>query len=97
MEKIKSKIMTYMTDNFKKLKPLYKVKKSTSKNKKYMVYVKGDNGKPKLLHYPQFRDKLGHYSHLDHNDKKRRDAYYKRHGPAKSKDTRKYWAHKILW
>ena len=91
-----------MTDNFKKLKPLYKPKKSTSKNKKYMLYVMGDNGKKKLIHfgdsrYPQYRDKLGHYSHLDHNDKKRRDRYYSRHGPATDKNTRKYWAHKILW
>lgn len=91
-----------MSDNFKKLKPLYKIKKSTSKNKKYMLYVLSDTGKKKLIHfgdsrYQQYKDKLGHYSHLDHGDKKRRERYYKRHGLASDKNTRKYWAHKILW
>jgi hypothetical protein len=77
---------------------LYEPFPSTRKTKKYAVYVKKD-GKPRLIHfgdrrYQQYRDKLGH---LDHNDKARRASYYKRHGPATSKDTAKYWAHKILW
>ena len=74
---------------------------SRAKNKKYSVYVLKD-GKRRLIHfgdrrYGQYRDKLGHYAHLDHNDKAKRDNYYKRHGPASSKDTAKYWSHKILW
>ena len=84
-------------------KILYKPFVSKAKNKKYSVYVKSDNksGK-KLIHfgdsrYGQFKDKLGHYSHLDHNDKKRKDNYFKRHGKATSKDTAKWWSHKILW
>ena len=84
-------------------KTLYKPFVSKAKNKKYSVYVKSDNksGK-KLIHfgdsrYGQFKDKLGHYSHLDHNDKKRKDNYFKRHGKATSKDTAKWWSHKILW
>lgn len=80
------------------MKDLYKPFKSKAKNKKYSVYVKGG----KLIHfgdarYGQFKDKLGHYSHLDHNDPKRRKSYYARHGKAISKDTAKYWSHKILW
>ncbi len=77
---------------------LYKPFKSKAKNKKYSVYIKGG----KLIHfgdsrYGQFKDKLGHYSHLDHNDPKRKKSYYSRHGKATSKDTAKYWSHKILW
>ena len=76
---------------------LYKPVKSNRKNKKYMVLTK--NG---VIHfgdsrYPQFKDKIGDYKHLDHNDNKRKKAYYDRHGKATSKDSAKYWSHKILW
>ena len=84
-------------------KELYKPFVSKVKNKKYSVYVKSDNksGK-KLIHfghnkYSQFKDKIGHYSHLDNNDPKRKKAYYSRHGKASSKDTAKYFSHKYLW
>ncbi len=82
-------------------KELYKPFKSKAKNKKYSVYVMKD-GKKKLIHfgdsrYSQYKDKLGEYSNLDHNDKKRRDLYYKRHGKATSKDSAKYFSHKYLW
>lgn len=85
-----------------KKKQLYRPFVSSAKNKKYSVYVKGDKGNPKLIHfgdkrYPHFKDKLKHYSHLDHNDPKRRESYLKRHGKATSKDTAKYWATKTLW
>ena len=85
-------------------KELYKPFVSKAKNKKYSVYVKADNKSGiKLIHfgdkrYQQFKDKLGHYKSLDHNDPKRRKAYYDRHGKEKgSKDKAKYWAHTILW
>jgi len=83
-------------------KTLYKPFVSKAKNKKYSVYVKGKEGKPKLIHfgdrrYKQFKDKLGHYSKLDHNDEKRKEAYYARHGEAKSKNSSKWWSHEILW
>jgi len=83
-------------------KELYKPFVSKAKNKKYSVYVKGANGKPKLIHfgdkrYGQFKDKIGNYKSLDHGDPKRRKAYYNRHGPATDKNTAKYWSHKILW
>ena len=85
------------------MEKLYKPFVSKAKNKKYSVYVKNvKNNGVKLIHfgdkrYSQFKDKLGHYKHLDNNDKKKRDNYYKRHGKAVSKDTAKYWSHKILW
>ncbi len=84
-------------------KQLYKPFKSTAKNKKYSVYVKANNKNGiKLIHfgdnrYEQFKDKLGHYKHLDHGDPKRKANYHSRHGKAVSKDTAKYWSHKILW
>tara|TARA_R100000654_G_scaffold24805_3_gene47992 strand:- start:1518 stop:1784 length:267 start_codon:yes stop_codon:yes gene_type:complete len=83
-------------------KELYKPFVSKAKNKKYSVYVKGTNGRPKLIHfgdkrYQQFKDKIGHYKSLDHGDKNRRRLYFIRHGKATSKDTPKWWSHKILW
>ena len=60
------------------------------KTKKGIVHF-GDN------RYNQFRDKIGLYSDLDHNDEKRRDLYYKRHGRTAKKDTAKYFSHKYLW
>ncbi len=82
-------------------KPLYKPFVSKAKNKKYSVYVKKDGG-IKLIHfgdsrYEQYKDKLGHYSKLDHNDPKRKKAYYDRHGQTSDKNSAKYWSHKILW
>jgi len=82
-------------------KQLYKPFKSNAKNKKYSVYVLKE-GKKKLIHfgdtrYNQFKDKLGVYSHLDHNDKKRRANYLSRHGKKTDKNTAGYWSEKILW
>lgn len=89
--------MTEKDDN----KPLYKPFKSKAKNKKYSVYVM-KNGSKRLIHfgdsrYPQFRDRLGHYSSKDHRDPKRKKAYYARHGEETDKNTARYWAHRILW
>jgi hypothetical protein len=69
--------------------------------KKYSVYVL-KNGKKRLIHfgqlpYGQYKDKLGHYKNLDHNDKKRRDNYRKRMGKTNDKNTAKYYANKYLW
>ena len=80
---------------------LYKPFKSTAKNKKYSVYVK-DNSKTKLIHfgdkrYKHYKDKIGLYSHLDHNNEKKKKSYHSRFGPANDKNTAKYWSHKILW
>ena len=57
---------------------------SSSKNKKYSVYVYKD-GKRKLIHfgdtrYQHFKDSVRghHYKHLDHNDMERRRKYLQR-------------------
>lgn len=87
-------------------------KKSTRKDKKYMVKV-GD----KWIHFgavvnmvpmQQFKDStgLGLYSKYDHGDKKRRDAYRARHKAIKLKDgtlayknknSASYWSWRYLW
>ena len=90
---------------------LYKPFPSKVKNKKYSVYVKGKNGKPKLIsfgdkRYQQFKDKLGHYSNLNHLDKKRRDSYRKRSRGIRNKEgkltyldknTANYYSYNFLW
>ena len=83
-------------------KTLYKPVVSSNKKKKYMVYVKGPNGNPRLIHFGargmgQYKDKLGHYSSMDHGDLKRKKSYYARHGRATSKDSAKWFSHKYLW
>ena len=83
-------------------KPLYRPFKSAVKHKKYSVYVKGDSGAKKLIHfgdnwYPQYKDKIGDYKKLDTNDLKRRKAYYSRHGKSNDKNSAKYWAQRVLW
>ena len=66
-------------------------KKSTRKNKKYMVKVNnkwvhfGNLTPPANQHYKDTTG-LGLYTHLNHGDKKRRDAYRKRHMAIKLKD-----------
>ena len=87
-------------------------KKSTRKDKKYMVKVNNKwihfgaivNGKP----MEHFKDStgLGLYSKYDHGDKKRRDAYRARHKAIKLKDgsyayknknSPSYWSWLYLW
>jgi hypothetical protein len=91
-------------------KPLYKPFKSKAKNKKYSVYVM-KNGKKKLINfgdtrYQHFKDKIGDYSNLDHNDKKRQKSYLLRakgirnkNGELtwKDKNSANYYAVKYLW
>jgi len=77
-------------------------RKSRRENKKYDVFKNDDyitsfgGIKESGLPYQQYRDKLGLYSKYDHNDKKRRDRYYLRHGNA-HKNTAKWFAHRYLW
>jgi hypothetical protein len=92
-------------------KELYKPFKSSRKNKKYSVYVLSDNKKPKLIHfgdsrYQHYKDRIGDYSYLDHNDKSRRANYRKRHekillnnGKLAYKDINQaaYWYYNYLW
>lgn len=84
-------------------KTLYKPFKYMGKGKfKKSVYVKGKNGKPKLIHY-------GHSDYQDfrqHKDEKRRQNYLKRAKGIKNKegkltwnnkDTKNYWSVHDLW
>ena len=73
-------------------------KKSKRQNKKYDVYKNnrfivsfGDD------RYQQYKDKIGIYKALDHNDKKRRDNYYARHGKDARLGSARYFSHKYLW
>lgn len=76
----------------------YKFKKSKRKNKKYDAYDLNDNYIASFgaLGYQQYKDKIGYYSDLDHNDKERRKRYYARHKEAKF-ESPKYFSHKFLW
>jgi hypothetical protein len=86
----------------------YTFAKSTRKNKKYMVNYNG-----KIIHfghidYEHYRDStpLKLYSHLDHNDPKRRELYRKRASKIKDKNNKytylnknspNFWAFHFLW
>lgn len=78
----------------------YFIKKSNRNNKKYDIY---HNDKYLLSfgdsRYEQFRDStpIKAFSHLNHNDNKRRELYFKRHGKTNDKKSAKYWANKFLW
>ena len=78
----------------------YTIKVSTRKNKKYDVY-KDDKyitsfGDKRYQHY---KDLIGYYSSLNHNDKKRRDNYRMRHKNDYINDDSKagYWSYHYLW
>ena len=97
-------------NNINKNKTLYKPFKSPLAGKKYAVYVMR-GGKKVLIHFgdssmEHFKDKLGVWSHLDHNDKQRRKNYRNRSGgirnksgelTANNKNYANYWARRILW
>lgn len=80
-------------------KKLYTPFVSKAKNSKYSVYVKGNNGRLKLIHFgdsrmQQYKDKLGHYSNLDHGDKERRKRYLSRAKGIKDKNGNLTWKNK---
>lgn len=76
----------------------YVFRKSTRKNKKYDAFKDGKYitsfGSRFHEHY---NDRIGLWSHKDHNDKERKRLYYARHGRNAKKDTAKYFSHKYLW
>jgi hypothetical protein len=47
--------------------------------------------------YEQYKDQIGHYSSKDHLDKKRRQAYYLRHGRDAKFQSAKWFSHTFLW
>jgi len=79
---------------------MYKFIISRRKGKKYDVFKDG-----KYLtsfgekDYQQYNDKtpLKAYSHLDHNDKDRKNRYYQRHGKDAKFESAKWFSHKYLW
>jgi hypothetical protein len=77
------------------------LKPSTRKNKKYDVY---QDGKYLLSfgdkRYEHYKDLIGHYSNLNHLDKKRRDNYRKRAEGIGHLDNYKspnFWSYWTLW
>tara|TARA_R110000803_G_scaffold88854_3_gene155882 strand:+ start:8275 stop:8553 length:279 start_codon:yes stop_codon:yes gene_type:complete len=87
----------------KSKKTLYKPVKSTSKGKKYMVYVKGVNGNPKLIHFGQAgaQDwKSGTASPEKRKSYRARSSKIKLKDGSlavKNKNTANYWAYHYLW
>lgn len=79
--------------------------KSKTKNKKYdAILVHKQTKREKRVpfgdsRYDQYKDRaLGHYKSKDHLDKKRRDAYRRRHsGELNNKFSSGYFAWKYLW
>ena len=83
-------------------KPLYKPFPSKRKGKKMSVYVKGDDGKKKIIHFGDSNMK----DFRQHRDEARRKSYLSRSGgirdgkgrlTANNKNTANYWARKVLW
>jgi hypothetical protein len=84
----------------------YNYEKSTRKDKKLMVRVKG-----KLIHFgftgmEHFKDKTGIWKSLDHGDKKRRKNFLTRSAGIRGKDGKltkddplspNYHARRVLW
>lgn len=91
---------------------ILKFKKSSRKNKKYDVYVYIDDKLKKISfgdnRMQQWKDQtpLKLYSHMDHNDPKRRKQYRARASKIKNKkgeytfnkpEYANYWSYNYLW
>lgn len=79
----------------------YDIFVSKRKNKKYDVYKDGKYilsfGQRNMQHY---RDKIGHFSNLDHNDKQRLANFKNRFRQLIAKNDKNsamYWSDKYLW
>jgi hypothetical protein len=64
------------------------------RNYKYKVIITMKNGSKKVVQfgdkrYQQYKDRIGLYTHLDHNNPVRRRRYRIRHGEIKLKDGRR--------
>jgi hypothetical protein len=80
----------------------YYVQKSNRKYKKYDVYDKDDKYITSFgdTRYEHYKDKLGLYSKLDHEDKDRRENYLKRSkgiGNINNPKSANFWSRNILW
>lgn len=72
-------------------KPLYKPKPSTRAGKKYMVYVKGPGGNPRLIHFGATGYKHNYSEGAKKNFRARHNC------DSAQKDTAKWWACNYLW
>lgn len=66
--------------------------------KKYYALVNGRKVYFGDAAYQHYHDKLGHWKHLDHGDKRRRDNYLKRTASQKKEaGTAAWFASEVLW
>lgn len=71
--------------------------------KKYEAVLQNRFGEVKRVgfgdrRYEQYKDRIGHWSHLDHGDEKRKQAYRKRHaGEDQVLFSPGYFAWNFLW
>lgn len=80
---------------------------SKTDNKKYDVFIEDEGKEKKILSfghtdYQHFKDRLGYWKHLDHNDPKRQENYKSRHSKDKGViyNDPKYsgwWSYHLLW
>ena len=72
-------------------KALYQPKPSNRPGKKYMVYVKGESGNPKLIHF-------GATGYKHNYSEKAKQNFRSRHNcDSANKDSAKWWACNYLW
>lgn len=76
----------------------YPIYLSERSNKKYYAIVDGYKIHFGDTRYEHYYDKIGHYSHLNHNDKNRRKRYKQRHEKDRHlKGSAGWFADQILW
>ena len=94
--------MPKVTDKWRKEKPLYKPVHSTRKGKKGMVYVKGEGGAKRLIHFGD--SSMGDFK--SGASKARQKSYLARSAGIRNKagkltkndkNSANYWSRKINW
>ena len=81
----------------KPAKPLYKPVKSTKQGKKMMVYVKGKNGNPKLIHFGDTNYKHNYSAAARKSYCARSGGIRNKEGKLPDKNSANYWSRKVLW
>jgi len=94
--------MPKVTEEWKKNKPLYKPVHSTKAGKKGMVYVKGEGGRKRLIHFgdSSMTDKRKGASEAQQKSYLARSKGIKnKEGKLtyKDKNSANYWSRKINW
>lgn len=76
----------------------YSIYTSDRYPKKYYAVVDGRKIYFGDIRYQQYFDKMGHYSHLNHLDQKRRSYFWARHHKSENKiGTPGWFALHVLW